>query len=63
MRNKENNEGFEESTPNKDGKKINFFNMGFKNDWRKLLPKNIVEKINKEFNSDLIDLGYNKSYE
>ena len=63
LRNKENNEGFKESTINKEGKKINFFNMGFKNDWRKLLPKEIIAKMNKDFDSDLINLGYNKYYE
>ena len=59
LRNKENNEGFEESYINKEGKRVNFFNMGFKNDWRKLLPKEIIDKINIEFKKELGELGYN----
>jgi len=58
LKNKENNEGFEESYINKEGKKINFFNLGFKNDWRKLLPKEIIEKISKNFDKELEELGY-----
>ncbi len=58
LKNKEDNEGFEESYINKGGKKINFFNMGFKNDWRKLLPKEIEEKISKKFEKELEELGY-----
>ena len=58
LRNKENNEGFEESYINKEGKRVNFFNMGFKNDWRKLLPKEIIDKINIEFKKELGELGY-----
>ena len=58
LKNKENNEGFEESYLNKSGKKINFFNMGFKNDWRKLLSEEIIKKINEKFNNELIELGY-----
>ena len=33
--------------------------MGFKNDWRKLLPKKIVEKINFELAKELKELDYN----
>ena len=59
LKNKEKNEGFEESKINSLGKKIDFFNMGFKNDWRKLLPQNIVKKINQQFSEELNELGYN----
>ena len=58
LKNKENNEGFEESYVNKEGKKINFFNLGFKNDWKKLLPKDIVEKMNLQFEKELKELNY-----
>ena len=58
LKNKENNEGFEESYINNIRKKVNFFNMGFKNDWRKLLSKEIVEKIDLQFKSELKELGY-----
>ena len=58
LKNKENNEGFEESYMSKNGKKINFFNMGFKNDWRKLLSKEVAEKISKQLEEELKKLGY-----
>ena len=32
--------------------------MGFKNDWRKLLPKEIIEKVSKKFDKELEELGY-----
>ena len=59
LKNKENNEGFEESYINTKGERINFFNMGFKNDWRKLLPPEITEKMNIKFKDELKELGYN----
>ena len=36
-----------------------FFNMGFKNDWRKILPQDIIEKMNRKFRAELKELGYN----
>ncbi len=59
LKNKEMNEGFEESKVNANGKKVNFFNMGFKNDWRKILPQDIIEKMNRKFRAELKELGYN----
>ena len=59
LKNKEKNEGFEESYTNNAGKKINFFNMGFKNNWQKLLPKTFVEKINFKLAKELKELDYN----
>tara|TARA_A100001011_G_scaffold369572_1_gene425006 strand:- start:1596 stop:2441 length:846 start_codon:yes stop_codon:yes gene_type:complete len=58
LRNKEQNEGFEESVHSSTGEKKLFFNLGFKNRWEKILPKNILEKLNKTFKNDLNDLGY-----
>ena len=59
LKNKELNEGFEESVfSKKTGKKINFFNLGFNNRWQKLLPSDIKTKINKKFNEELKELGY-----
>ena len=59
LKNKENNEGFEENFIDNLGKKTKFFNLGFKNDWRKLLSKDIIEKMNSQFKKDLKELGYN----
>ena len=59
LRNKELNEGFEESVySNKTGKKINFFNLGFNNRWQKNLPIDIKNQANKIFKKDLHELGY-----
>ena len=59
LRNKENNEGFDENFIDNTGKKTRFFNMGFKNDWRKLLSKDIIDKMNLKFEDELKELGYN----
>tara|TARA_Y100000590_G_scaffold309050_1_gene348925 strand:- start:4280 stop:5131 length:852 start_codon:yes stop_codon:yes gene_type:complete len=59
LRNKEANEGFEESVylKNTREKKI-FFNLGFKNRWQKLLPKNTLKKVNENLQNEIIELGY-----
>ena len=59
LKNKEKNEGFEESPYSKSGEKKSFFNLGFNNRWQKILPKNIILKLNNTFQNDLNDLGYN----
>ena len=59
LKNKELNEGFEESVySSKIGKKINFFNLGFNNRWQKLLPLDIKNKVNKKFKENLEELNY-----
>ena len=58
LRNKEENEGFEESVYSKSGEKKRFFNLGFNNRWQKILPKNILSKLNNNLQNDLNDLGY-----
>ena len=62
LRNKEENEGFEESVYTSLGEKKRFFNLGFNNRWQKILPKNILLKLNNSLQNDLNDLGY-KIYE
>ena len=39
-------------------KKKRFFNLGFNNRWQKILPKNILQKLNNTLQNDLNDLGY-----
>ena len=58
LKNKEKNYGFRESTVSEDGKPINFFNLGFKNKWEKLLPKVMSDKIKDKFINELKDLKY-----
>ena len=56
---KENNEGFHESaTSSKTMKKIKFFNLGKKNNWKSLLDKKIVKKIESRFKNEMSELGY-----
>ena len=59
LKNKENISGFEESMYSDKGKKLNFFNLGFKNKWQKKLPNDIVKKVNKHLEKELKELGYN----
>ena len=42
----------------KTGKKIKFFNMGVKNDWKKILDKNIKETLDKELADEMRELNY-----
>ena len=51
--------GFSEAiTSKKNNKKIPFFNMGPKNDWKKILDKNSINKLNDHFKKNLIELSY-----
>ena len=50
--------GFKESLSYKTNNKTNFFNLGFKNDWRKNLPKEISDKMTNHFIKELKDLNY-----
>ena len=61
LKNKEQNEGFEESVISSNGEKKPFFNLGFNNRWQKILPKNILTQLNKNLQKDLNDLGYNSN--
>ncbi len=59
LKNKELNEGFEESVySNKTGKKVNFFNLGFNNRWQKILPTDIINLLNQHYINELKELNY-----
>ena len=59
MKNLEKENGFIESKKNEnDGKVIPFFNLGPKNDWRKLLDSKIKIKIEKAFKKEMEELKY-----
>ena len=49
---------FEAKTHEKTGKKIPFFNLGPKNDWKKMLDEKIRKKIETAFKKEMIELGY-----
>jgi hypothetical protein len=58
LKNKELNEKFDESVFSADGKKITFFNLGFKNKWQSLLSEDMIEKLNNSLKNELSDLNY-----
>ena len=59
LKNKEKKEGFSENAySKKKNKKIDFFNLGPKNKWREVVPKELHEKINNTFREDLKNLKY-----
>ena len=60
LKNNEIKYGFSEAVNSQKNKKkkIKFFNLGPENDWRKILDKNLKEKLNKIFEKDLNELSY-----
>ena len=59
MKNLENEKGFEEARINTETKeKIPFFNLGPKNEWKKLLDLEIIKKIEKAFKKEMKELEY-----
>ena len=59
LKNLEKEQGFSEAKTNfQTGKKVPFFNLGPKNDWRKLLDNKIRKKIEEAFKKEMVELGY-----
>ncbi len=59
LKNIEETDGFLESVLSKnDSKKIPFFHLGPKNDWRKIFDENYQKKLNIKFNTNLKELNY-----
>jgi hypothetical protein len=59
MKKLESEKGFFESKINKKtGERIPFFNLGEKNDWKKLLDYKIKNKIENSFKKEMTELGY-----
>ena len=55
----EKEKGFHEAVySQKNKKKINFFHLGKKNDWKNLLDSKTTEKLNKTFYKEMKELGY-----
>ena len=55
----EKRQGFVESTVSyKTKKKVKFFNLGKKNNWKKLLDKKTIKKINSAFENEMRKLNY-----
>ena len=61
MQKMETNETFVEAKEDaKTGEKIKFFNLGIKNDWEKMLDKQIKESLEKELENEMKELNYLK---
>ena len=59
LKDKEKNEGFSEAPKSKSGhKKIPFFNLGPKNNWKIILNDDLKEKLNNIFKKKLEELSY-----
>tara|TARA_B100001093_G_C26791673_1_gene999246 strand:- start:250 stop:1101 length:852 start_codon:yes stop_codon:yes gene_type:complete len=59
LKNLEKIKGFDEAKINfSTGKKIPFFHLGPKNDWRKILDSKIKKKIEEAFRKEMKELGY-----
>ena len=59
MKSLEKKEEFDEALiDDKTGKRRNFFNLGPKNDWRKLLDDKNKLIIEKTFQKEMLELGY-----
>ena len=58
MQNLEDKGYFSENARGHNENKVKFFNLGPKNDWKKLLNNEIIEKINLKFNKEMKELGY-----
>jgi len=60
LKNNETKYGFSEAVNSHKNKqeKIKFFKLGPENDWKKILDKNLKEKLNKVFEKDLNELSY-----
>ena len=54
LKNLEKKEGFLE----KQNRKVNFFNQGWENNWKEILPKEISTEIEKKFSKEMLELGY-----
>ena len=59
LKKKEQEEGFKEGPIGQNTKKkLTFFNLGSKNQWKKILPQKILKKMNTLFEEDLKTLNY-----
>ena len=59
LKNLEKNKGFSEALYSNDEKKFKtFFNLGFSNRWKKLLPEKMVKKIEISFEKEMREIGY-----
>jgi hypothetical protein len=58
MQNLEDKGYFSENARGDNESKVKFFNLGPKNDWKKLLNNEIIEQVNLKFNKEMKELEY-----
>ena len=58
MQNLETEGLFDENARGQNNKKVKFFNLGPKNDWKEFLNNKIIEKVNFKFKNEMEELGY-----
>ena len=58
LKDKEQKQGFPEAVINNRNKKINFFHLGKKNNWEKILTPKQIDILNKVFYADIKYLKY-----
>ena len=58
LKKEEQESGFPEAVTDKNKKKINFFYLGKKNKWDKILTNHQINLLNRKFKDDLINLKY-----
>lgn len=58
LKNQEREKGFKEATKDKFGNPVKFFNLGPKNNWKKILDPIIAKEIEVSFEDEMKELGY-----
>ena len=58
LSNKEKKEGFSEAATYKNSKKVNFFYLGKKNNWKNMLDLEIEKKLRESFFKEMKELNY-----
>ena len=58
LKKEENKKGFKEAATDKKGNVKKFFYLGPKNNWKDILDTKTIDKIEKEFKNEMLELGY-----
>tara|TARA_B110000014_G_C19815013_1_gene423022 strand:- start:215 stop:679 length:465 start_codon:yes stop_codon:yes gene_type:complete len=58
LKKKEEKEGFEEASEESKDTNIKFFNLGPKNNWKDIVDKKLIHKIEKTFKKEMEELNY-----
>ena len=58
LKNLEKEKGFVEALKDKNNNPVTFFKYGPKNDWKKILPEKIKNKLETSLRKEMSELGY-----